>query len=114
MHAAKATGTQPRLQFFSRGVGRQLHGKSDDPARVACAQGLKLRKNGLHIVIDHRFGGLFVKQLCRPCKQQLQMVVELGHGAHGGARTAHWVGLVNSDSSRHAINLVNRRTVHAV
>ena len=83
VHTAKATGAQPRLQFICSGVGRQLNRKGDDPARVAHTQGLQLRKNGLGIVMFDRLGGLLVKQLCRPCKQQLQMVVELGHGAHG-------------------------------
>ena len=114
VHTAKATGAQPRLQFFCRGVGGQLHGESDDPARVAHAQGLQLRKNGLCVVVLHGLGGLLVKQLRRPSEQQLQMVVEFGHGAHGRARTANWVGLVDGNRCGHTIDFVDSGSVHAV
>jgi hypothetical protein len=62
----------------------------------------------------HRLRGLAVEQLARARKQQLQVVVQLGHRAHGGARAAHRVGLVDGDGRRHAFDLVDGGLVHAV
>ncbi len=42
------------------------------------------------------------------------MVVELGHGAHGGAAGAHRVGLVDGNRGRHTLDLVDSRLIHAV
>ena len=114
MHTAKATGAQPCLQLICSGVGRQLHRKGDDPTRVARTQGLQLRKNRLGVVVFDGLGGLLVKQLCRPCEQQLQMVIELGHGAYRRAGAAHRIGLVDGNGRWHTIDLVHRRSVHAV
>ena len=62
----------------------------------------------------NRLRGLLVEQMSGTGKQQFQMVVQLGHGAHGGAGTAHRIGLVDGDGRGHAFHLVNRRAVHAV
>ena len=64
--------------------------------------------------MPHRLRRDPVKQLAGPGKQQLEVVVELGHGAHRGARGAHRVGLVNRNCRRHAVDPVHRRLVHAV
>ena len=42
------------------------------------------------------------------------MVVQLRHGAYGGAAGAYRVGLVDGDGGRYALHLVHRRLVHAV
>ena len=57
---------------------------------------------------------VLVKQLAKACKQQLEVVVQLGHGAHGRARAAHRVGLVNRNGGRHAFDLVHRGFVHPI
>ena len=57
---------------------------------------------------------IFVKQAARTGEQQLQVVVELRHGAHGRAAGAHRVGLVNRNGRGHALHLVHRRFIHAV
>ena len=64
--------------------------------------------------MPHRLRRDPVKQLAGPGKQQLEVVIELGHGAHRGARGAHRVGLVNRNRRRHAVDPVHRRLVHAV
>ena len=53
-------------------------------------------------------------QMPQPGKQQFQMVVQLRHRAHRGARTSDWIGLINGNSWRHPFHLVHRRLVHAV
>ncbi len=53
-------------------------------------------------------------QLRRAGEQQLQVVVQLGHGADRGARGAHRVGLVDGDRRRDALDRVDLRLVHAV
>ena len=115
--AAEATGQQPLLHLIGRGVGGQFDGESDHHPGLTgqfstAAQHLGV--NGFGGVVAHRLCGLAVKQLRGAGKHQLQVVVELGHRAHGGARAAHWVGLVDGDRWRHALHLVHRRAVHAV
>ena len=117
LDAGEAAGHQPLLHLFRRGVCRQLNGEGDHHPGLAgqlstAAQHLGV--NGFGGVVAHRLCGLAVKQLRRAGKHQLQVVVELGHRAHGRARAAHRVGLVDGDRWRHALDLVHRRAVHAV
>ncbi len=74
----------------------------------------QLGQDGVGVVVPHRLCGDAVEQLCAAREQQLQVIVQLGHGAHGGARAADRVGLVDSDGRRHAVHTVHRRFVHAV
>ena len=115
MHPGKAAGLQPLLQLLGAGIRRQGDGKSQDQPRVIlrCA-GQQLGINGLGRVMSHRLGGLTVKQLGRARKQQLEVVIELGHRAHRRARRAHRIGLVDGNGRRDALHLVDRRLVHAV
>ena len=55
-----------------------------------------------------------VEQVAGAGEQELEVIVQLGHGAHGRARRAHRVGLVDGYGRRHAFDLVHRRLVHAV
>ena len=70
--------------------------------------------DGLGRVVLHGLGSVLVKQM--PCarKQELQVVVKLGHGADRAAAGAHRVGLVDGDGRRYAFDPVNGRLVHAV
>ena len=47
-------------------------------------------------------------------EQQLQMIVEFGHRADGGARRAHGIGLIDGDRGRDAVDAVHLRLVHPV
>ena len=62
----------------------------------------------------HRQRGFTIKQSACACHQQLQVIVQLGHRAHGGAGAAHRVGLVDGDGRRYAFNFIHRWLVHAV
>ena len=114
MHPGETTGTQPGLQFLGCGVGGELNRKGEHPARVVLAQSHELLKDGLAVVVRHRLGGVLVKQMGGTGEQQLEVVVQLGHGAHCRARAAHRVGLVDGNGGGHAFHLVHRRAVHAV
>jgi hypothetical protein len=50
----------------------------------------------------------------RAREQQLQVVVELGHGADRAARRPNRVGLVDRDRRRHTLDAIDRRPVHPI
>ena len=47
-------------------------------------------------------------------KEQLEVIVQLGHGADGGARGAHRPALIDGDGRRDALDALDVRLVHAV
>ncbi len=49
-----------------------------------------------------------------PRKQQLQVIVELGHGADGGARGSHRICLVDGDRGRNSVDAVDLRLIHPI
>ena len=118
LHLGKAAGGEPLRHLLGRRVGRKLHRKSDDHSSVAVRKLLhalqELLVNGVRAVMTNRQGGLAVKQASSACKQELEVVVQLGHGAHGGAAGAHRIGLVDGNGGRHTVHPVHRRFVHAV
>ena len=116
LHAGEAGRRQPLLDVFRRGAGRQLHGEGQDHARVAgCGgPGDQFDIDAVGRIVAHRQRGLAVEQLAGAGEQELEVVVQLRHGADRGARAAHRVGLVDGDGRRHALHPVHRRLVHAV
>ena len=64
--------------------------------------------------MPYLFRGIPVEQCSGACKQQLQVVIQLGHRADCGAAGTHRVGLVNGDRRGDSFDLVNGRFVHAV
>ncbi len=86
MHTREAAGRQPLLKLFGAGVAGQLNREGHHDTVVTGLRALHdFRIDGLGTVMAHRLRGLLVEQLCRTCVQQLQVVVELRHGAHGRA-----------------------------
>jgi hypothetical protein len=85
VHPREPARAQPGLELIGRGVGGQLHGDGDDPAWVAFTQRHQLVEDGFGAVVFDRLGGLPIEQLTRAGEQQLEVVVQLGHGAHGRA-----------------------------
>ena len=82
-----ATHGKPLLDLFRTGVGRQLHRKCYDQSRVARAGTLpQLGIDGFRRVVANRLRGFAIKQVSRPGKQQFQVIIELSHRAHSGAR----------------------------
>ena len=119
LHPGVTAGGQPLLHLLGAGVGRQFHREGDDQARVGaglarCHPAVQLGQDGLGRVVPHRQRGVAVEQGRTPGHEQLEVVVQLGHGAHGGARAADRVGLVDGNGRRHPFHPVHRRLVHAV
>ena len=116
MNPRKAAGAEPLGEFFGAGVGGQFDRKGNDQSRVVGFDGAadEGAVNRLGRIVLYGLGRDFVKQVAGAGEQQFQMVVELRHGAHGGAARSHRVGLVNRNRRGNAFHLVNRRLVHAV
>ena len=97
-------------------IARHLHRKADHQPRVAGLRGPigDRGPNACHGVAGNRPAALSAVQAGGAGKEQLQMVVELGHGADRRARGANRVGLVDRDRRRHALDPVDLRLVHAV
>ena len=49
-----------------------------------------------------------------PSEQKLEMIVQLRHRAHGRARGAYRVGLIDGNSGWHTVDTVDLGLVHAV
>jgi hypothetical protein len=47
-------------------------------------------------------------------EQQLQVIVEFGHGTDGGTRGSHRVGLIDGDRGRDPFDTVDQRLVHPI
>ena len=116
LHPGIARCRQPLLDFFLGRVVRQLHRKGQHQTRITGLGSalLQVGEDGIRMVLAHRQGGDAVMQMAKAGKEQLQVVVQLGHGAHGGAAGTHRVGLVDRNRRRHALHPVHRRLVHAV
>ena len=84
------------------------------PGRKTCGPLLQVCVNAVRIVVPHRQRGLAVEQVGKTGKKQLEVVVELRHGAHGRARSTYRVGLVDGNGRWHAFDLVHGGLVHAV
>ena len=116
MDPGEAAGTEPLGQFLGTGLGRKFNRKGQDQARVVLgfSQTRKCGVNCLGRIVLHRQGRVLIKQASGPGKKKLEMVVKLGHRAHGGPAGAHRVGLVDGDCRGYAFDFVHRRFVHAV
>ncbi len=115
LHARVAARRQPLLDLLGRHRLGQLDREGHYQARVLAGRARgQLGVDRLGRVMPHRLRGLAVEQLGRARVEQLQVVVQLGHGADRGARAAHRVGLVDRDRGRHAVHAVHLGAVHAV
>ena len=116
LHPGEAAGGQPLLLLRLGGVGRQHGGKGEHQARVTRLGGpfKQVLCDGLGCVVPHGQARDPVHQLRRTREEQLQVVVDFGHRAHGRAAGAHRVGLVDGDGRGHTVHTVDRGAVHAV
>ena len=90
--------------------------EGDHEARVfrRCCALAEVRVDRLGRVALHRPSAAAAVELRGPREQELDVVVQLRHRAHGGARGADLVGLVDRDRGRDAVDAVHLRLVHAV
>ena len=114
--AGVALGLQLVQRLLFAEAGRYVHGEGDEQARIVQAGRAVVQGGGDagHVILAYRLGALPAVQRGGVGHQQLQVVVQLGHRAHGGARGADRVGLVDGDGRRDAVDAVHLRPVHAV
>ena len=116
MHAGIALCKQMALDFLFAEIARHRDRKADDQSWITggmCAFGHRLTDAGYGIA-SHRHAAASAMQSTRARKQQLQVIVQLGHRADRGARGAHRIGLVDRNRWWHAIDPVDLRFVHPV
>ena len=92
------------------------HRKCDGYARIVglCRSKFEVKINGVGAVARHLHAAALAMQRGQSREHQLQVIVHLGHGAHGRPRGAHRVSLVDGDCRGNAFDAVNLRLVHAV
>ena len=107
---------QQRADFGFLEVLRHDHREADVHARIAgrggAARGVGVDAFG--VVAAHGLAAVPAVQSGGAREQQLQVIVELGHRADGGARGAHRIRLVDGDGRRNAVDAVHRGLVHAI
>ncbi len=106
---------QPLLDLRGRRARRQFDRERDDePGVVGGRPRDQVGVDRLGRVVAHRLRRLPVEELRGAGEQQLQVVVQLGHGADRAARRPHRIRLVDRDRRRHAVDRGDRRAVHPV
>ena len=116
MHPGIALRQQMLLDLGFGEVARHLHRKAHHQPGVAGLRGA-LGHRGAdagHSVAGNWSAALSAMQAGGAGKEQLQMVVQLGHGADRRARGANRIGLIDRDGRWHAFDPVDLRLVHAV
>ncbi len=114
--ARVALALQQLRDLFLGEVLRHVDGECDQQARIA--RGLRAARelgvDRLRSVAPHRLRAAPAREPARAREEQLQVIVDLGHRAHGRARGAHRVRLVDGDGRRNALDRVHLGLVHAV
>jgi len=112
VETVKAQRHERAAQFLGARA-RHRNGKGDDQ-RGARRQVLKPVPDVLRSLRHHRPAAGAAVQAAETGVEQLHVVRDLGHGAHGGARRAHRVLAVDGDGGRDPLDLVHLGAVHAV
>ncbi len=92
---------------------REHHGGAQ-PLRQQARAALHVLDDALRRIPPHLRAAAAAVQSGRAGEQQLEMISQLGHGAHGGTRGAHRVGLIDGDRRRNALDAIDLRAIHAV
>ena len=91
-------------------LAAHLGGQNGNPAVLG--EGQDGVNDLLHRLPLHRTAAFGAMGLAHPGKEQAQVVVNLGDGAHGGTRIVGHALLVNGDGGRKALNVVHVGLVH--
>src|SRR5690606_32825561 len=96
-------------------VGGHGYRKRDHQAGVAGgAQAVQLAPDAGRVVPRHQPGAVAAVQVAGARVEQFQVIVQLRHGAHGAARIAHRIDLVDGNGGQDAFDAVDLGLVHAV
>ena len=115
----KAGVALPLQQGFDLGGGeirRYRHREAEQQTRIAGCPRARLEgvADALGGVAAHRPATAPAMQHRGAREQQLQMVVELGHGADRGTRAFDGIVLIDGDRRGNALDTVDSRPIHAV
>ena len=114
-HARVALLFQQREHFRLGEVVRHGHRKGHEQTRIAIVQPMAHGiAHGLRRIALHELTALTAMQMRRTRKQQLQMIVQLRHRAHGRAGSPHGIGLIDGDGRRNPFDPIDLRLVHAI
>ena len=116
MYPRIALGAEEVGDLVFRKVGRHGGGKGHRHRRIALGGGALAQagSNAGGVIALDRPGTAAAVQRPGPREQQLQVIIDLGHRAHGRARGPDRIGLVDRDRRRHALDPVDLGAVHPV
>ena len=104
---------QPSLDLLPRQRRRHGHREGQHPAH-SLAAGLELARDGRGAVLGDDLVAARAVEDADLGEQELQVVVQLGHGADRGARGLYRPGLVDGDGGRDVLDGVDVGLLHAV
>src|SRR5690606_9664495 len=104
---------QPDYLLLAEVVGHP-HRQADVEALTGGEPLLQIRDDALRSVLAHGALALRTVQDGQSREGQLQIIVQLRHGAHGGPRGAHRVALINGNGRGYAQDAVDGGFVHAI
>ena len=113
MDLGVALGFECTTDFVCAEIFRNRDRESDDGAGCGLASDQLLGRALGGVPADYR-RALSAMQGGGAGEQQFQMIIDLCHRAHGRARRAHGVGLVDRNGRRDALDAVDLGLVHAV
>ncbi len=99
-----------------RGIeaGRNRYGKGDHESTIRRDPVVETVEDTLGRISPHLPPAGSAVQSRRPRKEQFQVIIELGHGADGGAGGPNRIRLVDGDRRRNPLDPVDLRLVHAI
>ncbi len=89
---------------------RDKRGQDHQPGSLR--EGLNLRGHLLHRLLGDRPSAGGAVGMADPGEQEPEVIVNLGHGSHGGARVPAGALLIDRDGGREAVDLVDVRLFH--
>ena len=107
---------EQRLDFLRLEIRWHRHREGNRQPRIAsgfCARGHGF-KNRLRRVAHHPRAATSAMQVRGAGKQQLQVIVQFRHRAHGRARRAYRIHLVDGDGRRDTVDAIDLRPVLAI
>ncbi|SMG64417.1 conserved hypothetical protein [methanotrophic bacterial endosymbiont of Bathymodiolus sp.] len=116
MNSGITLRAQEIFNLLSRKFCGHAHGKGNHQAWVVLRSGLVQYRlfDGGYGVFTYPLAALAAMQVGGASVNQLQVIIDFSHCAHGAAGGAHGVGLIDGNGGQHAFNAVYIGFVHAV
>ncbi len=116
VNARVALRGEQLLDLGSREIRRDAHREREREGRIAVPAREHAQRfaDARRRVAPDRLAAALAMQNRGAREQELQVIVELGHGADRRARGAHGIRLVDGDRGRNPLDAVDRGLVHAI